>query len=138
MLALGAHTDPLGVDSERAKRDMKTAKDLTYTCYQMYATTETGLAPEIAYKFKSRTVTRKGATKTLRKVKETLRKEKDFEPKGDAAHYLLRPEGKVFSCKYCSATCNLCTHHDLPLAVSSLVVESLFILNKITGDSIYR
>lgn len=110
LLALGAHTDPLGVDSERAKRDMKTAKDLTYTCYQMYATTETGLAPEIAYKFKSRTVTRKGATKTLRKVKETLRKEKDFEPKGDAAHYLLRPE----------------------------VVESLFILNKITGDSIYR
>lgn len=63
----------------------------------MYATTETGLAPEIAYNFSSRTVTRKGLTKTLRKVQ-------DFEPKGNAAHYLLRPEGKDFPCKYCSAT----------------------------------
>eukprot|EP00979_Chaetoceros_neogracilis_P014933 scaffold5074_cov123-Chaetoceros_neogracile.AAC.1 len=84
LLALGAHTDPLGVDSERAKRDMKTAKDLTYTCYQMYSTTETGLGPEIAYKFNKRS-DKKGEH-------DILHKEKDFEPKGDAAHYLLRPE----------------------------------------------
>ena len=35
LLALGAYTDPLGFDSERAQRDMKTAKAITYTCYQM-------------------------------------------------------------------------------------------------------
>jgi len=52
----------------------------------MYATTETGLAPEIVSKFKSRRGTREGVT------------QKDFEPKGDAAHYLLRPEGEDSSC----------------------------------------
>ncbi|KAL7530357.1 hypothetical protein ACHAXR_009943 [Thalassiosira sp. AJA248-18] len=45
-LALGAYTDPLGLDSKRAQRDLKTAKALTYTCYQMYARTKTGIAPE--------------------------------------------------------------------------------------------
>jgi len=45
-LALGAYTDPQGLDSARAQRDLKTAKALTYTCYQMYATTKTGIAPE--------------------------------------------------------------------------------------------
>ena len=41
-LALGAYTDPSGIDSSRAKRDLKTAKALTYTCYQMYARMSTG------------------------------------------------------------------------------------------------
>jgi hypothetical protein len=45
-LALGAYTDPLGVDSPRARRDLKTARSLAYTCYQMYARTRTGMAPE--------------------------------------------------------------------------------------------
>ena len=35
MLALGAYYDPRGMESERARRDMKTAKAITYTCYQM-------------------------------------------------------------------------------------------------------
>ena len=35
LLALGAHNDPLGADSERAQRDTRTAKALTYSCYQM-------------------------------------------------------------------------------------------------------
>lgn len=45
-LALSAYTDPRGLDSPRAQRDLKTAKALTYTCYQMYAKTKTGIAPE--------------------------------------------------------------------------------------------
>lgn len=45
-LALGAYTDPRGLDSPRAQRDLKTAKALTYTCYQMYAKQKTGIAPE--------------------------------------------------------------------------------------------
>ena len=34
-LALGAYTDPLGLDSTRAQRDLQTGKALAYTCYQM-------------------------------------------------------------------------------------------------------
>ena len=45
-LAIGAYTDPNGLDSPRAQRDLKTAKALTYTCYQMYARTATGISPE--------------------------------------------------------------------------------------------
>jgi hypothetical protein len=35
LLALGAYTDPDGLTSTRAQRDLKTAKQLAYTCYQM-------------------------------------------------------------------------------------------------------
>ena len=49
-LALSAYTDPLGLDFPRAQRDLKAAKAITYTCYQMYARTKSGLAPEF-YKF---------------------------------------------------------------------------------------
>lgn len=45
-LALGAYTDPRGLDSPRAQRDLRTAKALAYTCYQMYAKTKTGISPE--------------------------------------------------------------------------------------------
>ena len=37
ILALGAYTDPNGLESERAQRDLAIAKGLMYTCYQMYA-----------------------------------------------------------------------------------------------------
>lgn len=40
MLALGAYTDPMGLESERAQRDLKTGKALTYTCYQMLVQTQ--------------------------------------------------------------------------------------------------
>jgi Glycosyl hydrolase family 47 len=46
VLALGAYTDPKGLESDRAQRDLQTAKALTYTCYQMYARMNTGLSPE--------------------------------------------------------------------------------------------
>ena len=35
LLALGAYSDPNGINSERAQRDLKTARAVTYTCYQM-------------------------------------------------------------------------------------------------------
>lgn len=35
LLALGAYTDPNGLDSVRAERDLETGKKLAYTCYQM-------------------------------------------------------------------------------------------------------
>jgi hypothetical protein len=88
LLALGAYTDPLGMDSARAQRDFQTAKALTYTCYQMYARMETGISPEYI-QFKDG---------------------EDFVAADDAPHYLLRPEA----------------------------VESMFILNQLTGDPIYR
>ncbi|KAL7432933.1 hypothetical protein ACHAXM_010194 [Skeletonema potamos] len=69
-LALGAYTDPLGIDSSRAKRDLKTAKALTYTCYQMYARTKTGISPEF--------VQFSGGN--------------DFKVPASAPFYILRPE----------------------------------------------
>ena len=35
LLALGAYTDPEGLESARAQRDLQTSKRLAYTCYQM-------------------------------------------------------------------------------------------------------
>jgi hypothetical protein len=69
-LALGAYTDPSGIDSSRAKRDLKTAKALTYTCYQMYARTKTGISPEFVI----------------------FRGDNDFEVPASAPFYILRPE----------------------------------------------
>lgn len=43
VMALGAKSKP---DSPNAARDLRTAKQLTYTCYQMYARHPTGLSPE--------------------------------------------------------------------------------------------
>ena len=70
LLALGAYTDPNGLESARAQRDLRTAKSLTYTCYQMYARMNTGISPEFV-QFESGN---------------------DFVPGRGAPHYLLRPE----------------------------------------------
>ena len=43
MLALGAYAKP---DAPTFSRDMQTAKAMTYTCWQMYERTATGIAPE--------------------------------------------------------------------------------------------
>lgn len=88
LLALGAYTDPNGLQSSRAQRDLKTAKALTYTCYQMYARNPTGIAGELVH----------------------FRDNMDMETASNARYYILRPE----------------------------TVESFFILNKLTGDPIYR
>jgi len=68
LLALGAYTDPLGLDSPRAQRDLKTGKALTYTCYQMYARMETGISPEY------------------------VQFSEGYDFVAGANHYLLRPE----------------------------------------------
>ncbi|KAL7553843.1 hypothetical protein ACHAWF_017442 [Thalassiosira exigua] len=68
-LALSAYTDPDGLDSARAKRDLRTARALTYTCYQMYARMKTGIAPEFV----------------------RFHGENDFA-KSSAPFYILRPE----------------------------------------------
>jgi hypothetical protein len=70
LLALGAYTDPQGLDSARAQRDLRTGKALTYTCYQMYARMNTGISAEFV-QFED------GA---------------DFDIGRGAPHYLLRPE----------------------------------------------
>jgi len=70
LLALGAYTDPTGLDSARAQRDLKTAKALTYTCYQTYAQMGTGIAPEFVQFVAGQ----------------------DFVVGRGAPHYLLRPE----------------------------------------------
>jgi len=86
-LALGAYTNPDGLDSPRAKRDLRLGKALAYTCYQMYSNHKSGIAPEF--------------------VKFNV----DYDFASDkAAYYFLRPE----------------------------TVESFFILNKLTGDPVYR
>ena len=87
-LALGAYTDPKGLQSKRAQRDLKTAKSLMYTCFQMYVTTKTGIGPESVI----------------------FMDDGDFRIPRSDRHYILRPE----------------------------VVESLYYLNKLTGDPIYR
>jgi len=89
LLALGAYTDPLGPESERAKRDMKTAKAITYTCYQMYAQTETGLGPEVSSFVEPKTLLRKGSVN-----KSLVETEFDLKPKERKSDYLLRPEGE--------------------------------------------
>jgi len=68
-LALGAYTDPLGLESERAQRDLTLAKAIAYTCYQMYARQPTGIAPEFV----------------------TFRQGADMQA-GHANFYILRPE----------------------------------------------
>jgi mannosyl-oligosaccharide alpha-1,2-mannosidase len=88
LLALGAHTDPTGKNSQRARRDLAVAKSLMYTCREMYHRQVSGISPEYV----------------------------EFPPgKGmtigsTAPFYILRPE----------------------------TAESLFILNQLTEDPIYR
>lgn len=46
IMTLGAYTDPSGLDSERAQRDLNVAKALMFTCREMYHRTKSGIAPE--------------------------------------------------------------------------------------------
>lgn len=70
LLALGAYSDPLGLDSDRAQRDLQTGRALAYTCYQTYARMATGISPEYVQFYKG----------------------DDFRIGAGAPHYLLRPE----------------------------------------------
>lgn len=88
LLTLGAYTDPNGLDSPRAKRDLDVAKALMYTCYQMYHRTASGISPEYV----------------------EFKKNQDIVIGRTAPFYILRPETS----------------------------ESLFIMNQLTKDPIYR
>lgn len=88
VMALGAYTDPMGLDSARAQRDLSVAKALMYTCREMYHRTETGISPEFV----------------------NFPPGKDIDTRTSAPFYILRPE----------------------------TAESLFVLNQLTGDPIYR
>lgn len=90
LLALGAYTDPRGLDSPRAKRDLSVAKALMYTCKEMYSQMSSGISPEY--------------------VNFPTSGHKDFDVPNNVHFYILRPE----------------------------TAESLFILNQLTGDPIYR
>ncbi|KAL9188419.1 hypothetical protein ACHAXT_006797 [Thalassiosira profunda] len=70
-LALGAYTHPDGLKSHEAQRQLKTGKQLAYTCYQMYARSKSGLSPEF--------------------VRFNTAKVDDFV-RGNAPYYILRPE----------------------------------------------
>lgn len=58
---------------------------LMFSSFSRYAITPTGLGPEIAYDFISIDKLKGGEG----------HKAHDFKPKGDASHYLLRPEGEL-------------------------------------------
>lgn len=89
-MALGAYTDPRGLDSPRAKRDLAVAKALMYTCREMYHKMKSGISPEY--------------------VEFPEGSSADMIAGTTAHFYILRPE----------------------------TAESLFILNQLTGDPIYR
>lgn len=88
-MALGAYTDPRGLESPRAKRDLAVAKSLMYTCREMYHRMKSGISPEFV---------------------EFPTEGRDMVVGTTAPFYILRPE----------------------------TAESLFILNQLTGDPIYR
>ncbi|KAA8897205.1 glycoside hydrolase [Sphaerosporella brunnea] len=69
--------------SAREEQDLTLAKELMHTCYQMYAVTETGLAPEIAY-FNDE-VPPPGTTEVIDYKKDIIIKPRD-------THNLQRPE----------------------------------------------
>ncbi|KAJ8599018.1 hypothetical protein CTAYLR_007691 [Chrysophaeum taylorii] len=69
-MALGAYTDPRGLDSPRARRDLEIAKALAHTCFEMYDRMPSKLAPEFV----------------------SFRAGADFVPAASAPFYILRPE----------------------------------------------
>ena len=69
-MALGAYTDPQGLQSPRAQRDLAVAKALMYTCREMYHRMATGISAEYV-EFNSH---------------------HDFVPGHNAQFYILRPE----------------------------------------------
>lgn len=97
--------------SPQNEAQIKLARDLTTTCWGMYAVTETGLAPEIAWFHVGDTddSTPESQASSLPSNKLSSWK-KDFVVKPLDAHNLQRPE----------------------------TIETLFLMWRITGDAVYR
>ncbi|KAK8088165.1 glycoside hydrolase [Apiospora hydei] len=98
--------------TEHHEEDMKLAAELMKTCWGMYAVTETGLAPEIAWFEAANEDLQPGpGSRKSRRSSNSLRNwKRDFIIKPLDAHNLQRPE----------------------------TVESLFMMYRITGDNMYR
>ena len=98
--------------SDLKEQQVDLAKDLMKTCWAMYAVTETGLAPEIAwFHVKREDLKPQPGGRSLRPANESVASWKeDFIIKSVDAHNLQRPE----------------------------TIESLFLMWRITEDPIYR
>ncbi|KAI3324153.1 glycoside hydrolase family 47 protein [Xylariaceae sp. AK1471] len=94
------------------EEQMELARDLTKTCWGMYAVTRTGLAPEIAwFQAHDRDLDASPGSRSFPHAQDSLAAWKDdYIVKPLDAHNLQRPE----------------------------TVESLFVMWRITGDPIYR
>jgi mannosyl-oligosaccharide alpha-1,2-mannosidase len=94
------------------EEQMKIARELTKTCWAMYAVTETGLSPEIAwFEVDDAALQPNPGSRSRKKSIDDLESwKKDFKIKPFDAHNLQRPE----------------------------TVESLFLLFRVTEDPIYR
>ena len=111
-------TDPLGKDSDRAVRDMALAKSLMFTCYQMYHSTKSGIAPSMLCILKQLTFFIKDNIKYVINYSGIAPEYVLFPDRGnydmnvpdEAPFYILRPE----------------------------VAESLFVLAQLTNETIYR
>lgn len=96
----------------RKEEQMELARELTKTCWAMYAVTETGLSPEIAwFEFDDAHLQPNPGSRSREESSDDLESWKtDFKIKPLDSHNLQRPE----------------------------TVESLFLLFRVTGDPVYR
>lgn len=92
------------------EEQMKLARELTKTCWAMYAVTETGLSPEIAWFNVEELEPGPGWRSRNQSSDDRESWKKDIKIKSADAHNLQRPE----------------------------TVESLFLLFRVTEDPIYR
>ncbi|KAJ6108304.1 Glycoside hydrolase family 47 [Penicillium sp. IBT 18751x] len=94
------------------EEQMELARELTKTCWAMYAVTETGLSPEITwFNVEDHNLEPNPGSRMKNKSSDDLESwQKDFKIKSADAHNLQRPE----------------------------TVESLFLLFRVTEDPIYR
>ncbi|PVU85313.1 hypothetical protein BB561_006956, partial [Smittium simulii] len=99
----------LGSKELNRKHDLETAKELMKTCYTLYETSATGLAPEDVYfNFDLNNIESASNSNFNPGANRNPKKDTDFDVENTS--YVLRPE----------------------------TVESLMILYRVTGDSIYR
>ncbi|KAJ5665980.1 Glycoside hydrolase family 47 [Penicillium maclennaniae] len=98
--------------SPQKEEQMELARELTKTCWAMYAVTETGLSPEIVwFNVEDHNLEPNPGSRMKNKSSDDLESwQKDFKIKSADAHNLQRPE----------------------------TVESLFLLFRVTEDPIYR
>lgn len=133
-LAIGAYTDPQGLDSSRAQRDLKTAKALTYTCKSipfMYFNIPTSLQLFL-YEIK--------VTKCMPGVKQEYRQNMcRFMAVMISVFHLMRLVFATSLFSHNSLDLHLNIPNDQPFYIlRPEVVEAIYYLSFLTGDPIYR